>query len=166
MKLVFGSAHAGDAANVIPTHATLRASVRTPSLDAWEAMPRAFEMAVSRLLDGTGATYETTYVHGVPPVVNDGDVTDMVRRAASIELGKHALTDAGHSWGGDDFAWYLREGRGTYIRLGTHDPDSDNDHFDLHVGHFDVDERAIATGIRLLTAAVYTHLEERAAAAG
>jgi hypothetical protein len=35
------------------------------------------------------------------------------------------------------------------VRLGVHDPDSGGPRLDLHAGHFDVDERSIAVGIRL-----------------
>jgi metal-dependent amidase/aminoacylase/carboxypeptidase family protein len=57
-----------------------------------------------------------------------------------------AMLPTVQSWGGDDFAWYLREVPGTFIRLGVHDPDSGRPHLDLHVGNFDVDERAISVG--------------------
>ncbi len=160
VKCVFGSFQSGEAANVIPTHARLRASIRTPSLDAWQALPAAFERAALTVTADSGAEVTTTYVHGVPPVVNHEGATELVRRAAEIELSDGAITEAVQSWGGDDFAWYLREVPGSYIRLGTHNPNGGHDEFDLHVGHFDVDERAIPIGIRLLTAAAFTHFQE------
>jgi len=160
IKVVFGSLRSGDAANVIPTHATLAASVRTPSMATWEALPEAFRRAVDALVSSTGASYECDYVHGVPPVVNDPAVTESVRRAAADELEGHPVTEAEQSWGGDDFAWYLREVPGAYVRLGTHDPGCGHEPHDLHVGHFDVDERAIPIGIRLLTAAAFARLHE------
>ena len=58
------------------------------------------------------------------------------------------------SWGGDDFAWFLREIPGSYVRLGVHEPGSNDARLDLHAGHFDVDEDAIAVGVRLMVAAV------------
>ncbi|MDH3683058.1 MAG: amidohydrolase [Acidimicrobiia bacterium] len=157
-KLVFGSVQSGEAANVIPTHAVLRATVRTRSMDTWQALPAAFERAAAALVAEAGADAEVVYTHGVPPVDNDPDVTALVEQVASRELSPAAITGAIQSWGGDDFAWYLQRAPGTYIRLGTHDPDSPNDRFDLHVGHFDVDERAIAVGIRVLSAAALARL--------
>ena len=85
-------------------------------------------------------------------MVNDPAVTEMVRSAVTGEFGSGAVTEAVQSWGGDDFAWYTRELPGTYVRLGVHDPDSTEPRLDLHVGHFDVDERAIALGVRLMVA--------------
>ncbi|MDH3705811.1 MAG: hypothetical protein OES57_07065, partial [Acidimicrobiia bacterium] len=72
--------------------------------------------------------------------------------------GPTAVTDAVQSWGGDDFAWYLRQVPGCYVRLGTHDPADVGPRLDLHAGHFDVDERAIAVGVRVLVATVDRHL--------
>ena len=48
-----------------------------------------------------------------------------------------------------------REVPGTYVRLGVRDPVGPT--LDLHAGHFDVDERSIALGVRLLVAAVHEH---------
>lgn len=155
VKVVFGALHAGDAANVIPSHCELRASVRTPSIEVWEALPSLFDDALCSIVEGTGAEHDLDYVHGVPPVVNDAAMTDVVRRAATAELGSAAVTQATQSWGGDDFAWFTRTVPGSYVRLGVHDPASTQPRLDLHAGHFDVDERSIALGLRLLVATVH-----------
>lgn len=151
VKLVFGSIHGGDAANVIPMICTLRASVRTPSLPVWDALPEFVADAIRTLLADSGATFDLDYVHGVPPVINDARLDATVRVAATNEFGDAAIHLAHQSWGGDDFAWYTREVPGDYIRLGVHDP-SRADRLDLHVGRFDLDERALAVGVRLLVA--------------
>jgi amidohydrolase len=154
VKVVFGALHAGDAANVIPTHCELRASIRTPSLAVWEELPGIVSQALAEVLEGSPAEHRLEYTHGVPPVVNDARVTGIVRAAAQREFGIGAVTEAEQSWGGDDFAWFSREVPGTYVRLGVHDPRGDVPWLDLHAGHFDVDERAIALGVRLLVASV------------
>jgi amidohydrolase len=153
VKVVFGAVHAGDAANVIPGHCELRASVRTPSLETWERLPEVVDRAVREVVGDSGAEHRLDYTHGVPPVVNDGAVIDLIERAAVRALGRTAIVPATQSWGGDDFAWYTRRIPGTYIRLGTHTPGS-GPPLDLHAGRFDVDERAIAIGVRLVSAIV------------
>jgi amidohydrolase len=156
VKVVFGMVKAGDAANVIPSRLDLKASVRTPLTEVWEQLPDIFRQCLDSLLEGTGAEHTLDYTHGVPAVVNDPDVTEMVRRAAIAEFGEAATYDAVQSWGGDDVAWLLREVPGSYIRLGVHDPTSAVQ-LDLHAGHFDVDERAIALGVRLMVASIREH---------
>ena len=153
VKFVFGSIHGGDAANVIPTHCELKASVRTPSIEVWEILPALVEKSIQVVLDGSDAEFSLEYVHGVPPVVNDAALIETVRRASVSAFGPEGVREAEQSWGGDDFAWYSREVAAAYVRLGVHDPSSDVYH-DLHVGHFDVDESAIDAGVRLLVAVV------------
>lgn len=153
VRVGFGMIRAGDAANVIPTHANLLASVRTPSVEVWERLPAAFEAALASLLDGTGAEHELDYTNGVPPVVNDPSLTDIVRGAAEAELGSHAVTPARQSWGGDDFAWYARQVPACFFRVGVGDPAGRRPPLDLHTGAFDVDESAIAIALRVLVAA-------------
>jgi len=153
VKLVFGAIHAGDAANVIPTTCQLRASVRTPSLEVWENLEKTVTVAVDRVLDGTGAARSIDYVHGVPPTVNDPDVIERLRAAATT-MGDIAIVEPLQSWGGDDFAWLTREVPGAYVRLGVHAVGTTR--LDLHAGLFDVDERAISVGTALLINTVLT----------
>jgi metal-dependent amidase/aminoacylase/carboxypeptidase family protein len=70
-------------------------------------------------------------------------------------LGPDSITPAAQSLGGEDFAWYLDSIPGALARLGTRTPGSDAD-FDIHQAVFDVDERAIATGVRLMAATALT----------
>jgi len=163
VKLVFGAIHAGDAANVIPTHCVLKASIRTPSLAVWDELPAAFDHELRSLVEGSGATVHIDYTHGVPPVVNDAAVTGIVGEAAAGAFGHESIEAAHQSWGGDDFAWFTREVPGTYVRLGVRSPGGPT--LDLHAGHFDVDERAIAIGVRLLTATVERHFADRSSIA-
>jgi amidohydrolase len=158
IKLVFGSIRAGDAANVIPTRCVLKASIRTPSLPVWDELPAVVEHELQAIIDGSGAELELDYTHGVPPVVNDAGVTGIVDAAATGELGPDTVEHVQQSWGGDDFAWFTREVPGTYVRLGVRDPQGPT--LDLHAGHFDVDERAIAIGVRLLAATVEQYFAE------
>ncbi len=161
VKLVFGAIHAGDAANVIPTNCTLKASIRTPSLRVGDELPSVVEDELRAMVEGTGATLDIDYTHGVPPVVNDTTITELVEDATVATFGAESLEPVQQSWGGDDFAWFTREVPGTYVRLGVRTPNSPT--LDLHAGHFDVDERAIGIGVRLLTATVDRYFAGRAA---
>lgn len=158
VRLVFGSLHSGDAPNVIPSHAELRASVRTPSTAVWDALPEAVAEEAEALVRGTGARAEVRYTRGVPPLVNDPGAIEEVRHGVVEVLGRAGATEAVQSWGGDDFAWLAQRVPAAYVRLGTHDPASDGPRLDLHAGHFDVDERVIGVGVRVLVAAVEQHL--------
>lgn len=152
-KLVFGSVHTGDAPNVIPSHARVGVTVRTPSTEVWSRLPAIVEEELREMASTAGAECAVEYTRGVPPVENDAALIDAIRRRATSDLGVGAVTEAFQSWGGDDFAWYGQHVPIAYVRLGTHDPASPGELFDLHAGHFDVDERAIGVGIRVMVGA-------------
>ena len=102
------------------------------------------------MLEPTGATYEIDHDRGVPPVVNDEQVTALLAATAASTLGRGAVVPTEQSAGGDDFAWYAELVPSTYARLGVHDPTSTGPRQDLHASTFDVDERAIEIGVRVL----------------
>jgi amidohydrolase len=159
LNLVFGALHAGDAANVIPATAMLRGTLRTPDRLAWDAAPSVLESALHALVEPTGATSELQHDRGVPPVVNDEQATDVLAAAAAAALGSDAVLPTEQSAGGDDFAWYAERVPSSYGRLGVHDPTSTGPRLDLHASTFDVDERAIAVGVRVLVTAALAALD-------
>jgi amidohydrolase len=155
LLLVFGSIRAGDAPNVIPTGAVLRGSLRTPDPGVWRRAEPLVVETLGALVGPTGATWECRYRTGVPPVVNHAAETELLAGAARAALGDDAVVETARSAGGDSFAWYLERLGGTFARLGTHPPGSD-ERLDLHAGTFDVDERAIDVGVTVL---VHTALD-------
>lgn len=155
--LVFGSLHAGSAANVIPTSAVLGGSIRTQSRDVWETFPEQLASAVATVLAGTGAEWDLKHVRGVPPVVNDERAIRTMAKAARETLGQDTVSETEHSWGGDSFGWMTNATAGAFLRLGTHKPGS-GDWLDLHHARFDVDERCIAIGAKVLAASAVLDL--------
>lgn len=162
LRLVFGSVHSGDAANVIPAEGVVRGTLRTRDREAWANAPRVVEEAVAVALDGTGATCEIEHRRGVPPVTNDPAMTELVAACARAALGEAAVTTAEHSWGGDSFSWYTEQVPGSYFRLGVHGTRSPGPRLDLHASTFDVDEVAIGNGVKVLTATALAMLDRLA----
>jgi amidohydrolase len=154
VTVVFGSVHAGAAANVIPSSARLTGSFRTPDPATWEHGEKLMRAALDEIMAAPGIgdapAWTLGYRRGLPPVVNDAATTDLVRSAAEHLWGAEAAISTPQSMGGDSFAWYTERIPGTYVRLGTHDPDSSEARQDLHSATFNVDERAIAIGAALL----------------
>ena len=68
-------------------------------------------------------------------------------------LGPDAVTETPQSLGGEDFAWYLHLVPGAMARLGTRAPGTLTAG-DLHQPTFDIDERAIGIGVRVLAALI------------
>lgn len=160
LTIVFGSMRAGEAGNVIPSRAVLRGTVRTTDREVWTDADVVVADALRDLVEPTGAVVELEYTRGIPPVVNDRHATELLAAAAASVLGADAVQPTVQSAGGDDFAWFAEQVPGSYARLGTHGPTWEGPRLDLHASHFDVDEDAIAVGVRLLVATVLRALDD------
>jgi amidohydrolase len=149
VSLMFGMLNAGTVANAIPIEGTARGTVRVLNREAWEDLPKLVPDLIRDVMSGSGAEVEVTYTRGVPPVINDRMATAIMAGAAGAALGADRVVEADVSMGGEDFAFYLEQVPGAMIRLGTGLPGSEVK-FDIHQSRFDVDERSIGYGIRVM----------------
>lgn len=152
MSVTWGRIEAGHACNVIPMHAELSGTVRCLDLNSWHEAPDQIHAIIDEIASMHRAKSEITYVRGVPPVVNDPMVTELLREAMSARRGADSVEDTEQSLGGEDFSWYLEHVPGAMARLGVRTP-GDTAKRDLHRGDFDVDEAAIGVGVEFFTAA-------------
>ncbi|NBE51699.1 amidohydrolase [Streptomyces boluensis] len=152
LAVTWGRIESGHACNVIPQHAELSGTVRCLDLDAWRAAPDLVHGAIQEIAELYRAKPEINYIRGVPPVVNDHAVTELLREAMTVRRGAMSVEDAEQSLGGEDFSWYLEHVPGSMARLGVRVP-GERTVRDLHQGDFDADEAAITVGVELFTAA-------------
>ncbi|MEV7278447.1 M20 family metallopeptidase [Streptomyces sp. NPDC093111] len=160
LSLTWGRIEAGHAPNVIPQHAELSGTVRCLDLPSWRDAPDLVHAAIDEVATLHRAKSSVEYVRGVPPVVNDVIVTELLRDAMAARLGPSSVEDTEQSLGGEDFSWYLEHVPGAMARLGVRVP-GDTRVRDLHAGDFDVDERAITVGVELFTAAALLDADTR-----
>ena len=151
LSLVWGRVSAGSAANAIPDDGMVEGTVRCLDDSAWHAAPELLKALLESVASAYGVVADISYQRNVPPTVNEAASTAMIEAAADRVLGPDSVTPAPQSLGGEDFAWYLESIPGALARLGTRRPGSADD-FDIHQPSFDVDERAIGVGIRLMAA--------------
>lgn len=147
--LSFGQFIAGDAANVIPDRALVRGTLRT--LDR-KVREQALEQ-IRRVAAGVAAATRTEIIvdrtGGIESVVNDPALTDVARAAAIEVLGQqHVVEMARPSMGSEDFAAYLDLVPGNMFRLGCASETAGCSA--LHTPTFDLDERALAIGAKIL----------------
>ena len=154
--LVFGLATAGTQYNVIPSEAVAAGTLRVLDREIWGTLPKIVPEIVRDVIAPTGATVEVEYLRGRPPVVNDAGAIAVLSAATIAAIGPNGVAETPQSMGGEDFSWYLEQVPGALARLGVGRAAPE---MDLHRPTFDVDERAIDVGVRLLVQTALTALD-------
>jgi amidohydrolase len=150
--VTIGQITAGDNANVIPARAVLRGTLRTLSPATRERTKQQIGQIARGIAEATGTRVTLEFEPGPPSVRNDAGLTDLLRTAAAEVLGTGNLELIERpSMGGEDFAYYLEQVPGAMIRLGCAPPGEKA--APLHSPLFDLDERALAVGARVLARA-------------
>ncbi|MCI0332222.1 MAG: amidohydrolase [Planctomycetes bacterium] len=149
----FGQIHGGQNANVIPEQVVLEGTVRT--LD--RAVREKTIAHIRTLADGieqvTGTKLDVCFERGTPSVYNDESLTALVTDVATELLGAERITALPRpSMGSEDFAVYLERVPGVMFRLGA--AGDDGTWSGLHTPTFDVDERCLAVGAKILARTV------------
>ena len=159
VSLVWGMINAGRVQNAIPQRGVLRGTVRMLDLAAWQVVPAHLEALVHGVAGLYGAVATVTYTRGVPPVVNEPRAVSLLSRAASSVLGTSGVRPTQQSLGGEDFGWMLEKVPGAMFRLGVRPPAWSGPDLDLHQGSFDIDEDALAVGVRVFVRTVLDALD-------
>ncbi len=105
---------------------------------------------VGGICDAMGATYEFSFIDGYPPLINNPDMADVIRRAAAATAGKENVHEATPTMGGEDMAYYLEQVPGCFFFLGT---GYEGAH-PIHNPAFTVDETALPVGVETFCRAV------------
>jgi len=138
-----GSFHSGSTFNVIPGEAEMCGTTRTFDRAVWDRFPEQMERIVRGVCESMGASYELDYVKGYPPLINDVEVADVVRRCAEAAVGKERVFEPEPSMGGEDMAYFLERSKGCYFFLGVGREGCAS----LHNSRFDFNEEALLSGI-------------------
>jgi amidohydrolase len=145
--LVWGAVNAGVAPNAIPQSGVLAGTIRTASRQTWVGLEELVRGAVAGLLSPLAIEHTMQYRRGVPPVVNE-EISTRILTHAIEAVGPDVAADTRQSGGGEDFSWYLEESPGAMARLGVWS--GEGPQLDLHQPTFDLDERALAIGLRVM----------------
>ena len=144
-----GELHAGTALNVIADTARLSGTVRYFNPDLGEVIQERIEQAIAGICQSQGASYELNYWRLYPPVINNPEITELVRSVASgvvetpVGIGPECQT-----MGGEDMSFFLEAVPGCYFFLGSANPDK-NLAYPHHHPRFDFDETALGMGVEI-----------------
>lgn len=149
--VTFGQITGGMNANVIPDHVTLQGTVRTLDRAVRQRTLDHIHHLMRGVAEITGTKIELFHEVSLPSVDNDPALTDTLKSEATDLLGNESVHEIPRpSMGSEDFAVYGQYAPLTMFRLGcsTTLPAAG-----LHTPTFDVDERCIAVGAKLLARA-------------
>ncbi len=156
--ITFGEIHGGVRDNIISDRVRLTGTVRSFDPAIRDQIERELEDVVS-IVQKMGGNYRYHYARGNPPVINDGQLTGFLARMAKQVLGPDQVVEAAKTTGAEDFAWYLKHTRGTFMRVGVKQAEWPEPR-PLHTPTFDIDERALAVGAAVIAHAALHWLQE------
>ncbi len=152
---------AGDSPNVIPECVKLKGTLRTLEDSIRLGTMEHITQIARGVAEITQTRIDVGYGVSAPSVVNDRETIDLLRQCTAQVIGEHGVEwIARPSMGSEDFAMYLQQVPGALARLGCRGPRVGGK--PLHSPDFDIDERAVPIGSRLLAAAALRWWEMRA----
>ncbi|MGH7727799.1 MAG: M20 metallopeptidase family protein [Vulcanimicrobiaceae bacterium] len=148
--VTIGAFHSGTIHNVIPPRASLLGTVRAFDEAVRDAMPERIERILRAACASSGARYTFEYLRRYPVTVNDPEQARYVRALAERTFGSESVVESPRHMGAEDFAFYAERVPACFVVVGS--GSSEATRFPHHHPHFDFDEAALATGIRLMLA--------------
>jgi amidohydrolase len=152
-SMVWGHVQAGHAANAIPSTGFLHGTLRCLQLEGWQQARELVPELIDEVAAPFGVQVEIERADGIPPAVNHIRGTHRMAEVARLLLGADAVTDTEQSLGGEDFSEMLLRVPGALGRLGVR-PVGLNEWPDLHRPLFDVDEKCLEIGAKVMVGLV------------
>lgn len=151
--LTIGSLHAGAVHNVIAEEAELEGTLRTTDTATRKSLMKKIKDTARAIGMLHGADIKVTIREGYPPTVNSAEGFALAYDTARELFGARSVKILERpSMGGEDFAYYLHEAHGCFVRIGAARKDAG-----LLLAHsptFDFDEAALGIGAQYYAALV------------
>ncbi|WP_099354339.1 amidohydrolase [Fredinandcohnia onubensis] len=141
--------HGGSAKNVIPDTVTIGGGVRSFDEETRNSIPKYLENIVKGITQAHSAKYKLEYTLGYGAVHNNEKVTSRIKNGLLESLGSDCIIDMPHFMGGEDFSAYLNRIPGCFIGIGSA-PSNKEDIYPLHHPKFNIDERSLEFGLKVL----------------
>jgi amidohydrolase len=148
--VTIGAIHGGTTHNVIPSRVKLLGTVRAFDAGVRAAMAERIERVLRGVCESTGATYSFEYVWRYPVTSNDVEQTRYARALATRVVGEALVADVPKLMGAEDFSFFAERVPACFYTIGSNGGPASA--FPHHHARFDVDERAFASGVRMMAA--------------
>jgi amidohydrolase len=143
--VTIGAIHGGTAENIIAPTCILRGTFRAFSPETRRKLKERIKALCEDIAHGMRGSATMDMVDGPPPVINDQEMTEKLRKAASEIIGaEHVREIEKPTMTGEDMAFFLEKVPGTFFFLPSFvDVDKAYPH---HHPKFDIDESVLWIG--------------------
>jgi amidohydrolase len=148
--------HAGRAFNVIPARADLRGTVRTFGGRFWEEAPAHVAETAQGIAGAFGAHAIVHYHRLSSPLVNDEQLSALMRDVAAGVVGAGNVRSGVRTMGGEDMAFFLERVPGCFAFVGS--APKSGMAAPHHSPTFDIDEDSLVVAAELLTQTAVKYL--------
>ena len=148
LVVTVGKLTAGTRHNIIAGEALLEGTIRSFSDEVWKKVPEQIERVVKNTAAAYDAEAEIDLVRATPPLVNNQDISNILKISAEKLYGEEVVTKYEKTPGGEDFAYFTQVVPGALAFVGIR-----NDEKGINSPHhnetFDMDEEALEMGANL-----------------
>lgn len=152
-----GSIEGGDAFNVIPEKVEMSGTIRTYDPQVRETVLRRVREVFDGVSAACGTEAELEFSCLTPALVNDPQVSKVVRSVAESVVGPDNVSVGDRTMGSEDAAFFLQEAPGCYFFLGAANAERGLD-APHHNPHFDFDEDALPLGVAVMAKSIAHYL--------
>ncbi len=149
--LTFGTISGGTRDNVIGEEVIIRGDLGAMTDQLRYDLSDRIERCAKGVAESMGGNVEIKFWHGYPTTENEPGMTSFAREVLVQELGEENVVEPDSVLGGEDFAYFLHEAPGALLRLGVWDAEKHKEPTHHHHPGFDLDEKALSSGVDLLS---------------
>jgi amidohydrolase len=120
-----------------------------------------FERVVANMCAAHRAEYDLSYLYGHPTLVNHPEMSSMVQHVADNQLDPKPEIVPVVTLAGEDFSEFASRAPGAFCFIGAGDPEKQVV-YPHHHPKFDVDEKALRTGVELVVKSALYFFENTA----
>ena len=149
--------NAGTARNIIPGYLMLEGTIRTFNEGQTKEIFDRIESICSHAAASAGGSAKCELITGYPPVINHPETTEKFINLAGdvlVSLEKQVMA-------GEDFSFYQKKIPGTFFLLGS-GSDEAASRYSWHHPRYNVDERCLKTGMRVMASLVLQDVAKNA----
>ncbi|MCC5894442.1 MAG: amidohydrolase [Alkalibacterium sp.] len=148
----------GEAYNIIADSTEIKGTVRTLHQDVQQKVERKLREMSEHIAAAYDSKIELDYTKGYPAIENTPEVVEKVKDSFLSIFPEEDVLEIGESMGGEDFAYFLKDKPGAFLRVGAQPPEK-TDAYPHHHPKFEIDERSLLRSGEVFLSIINTYLQ-------